>query len=192
MKATLLWIDPATNAAALPFELNNRTPILVNDLDMRIYNNFTFAEFMPWTLDPDNPSSAAVPGDNYRDNVEQILIQNPGTDTYNLTINHKNGISGISQAYALVISGAKFEGQSTEDVKLSSELQIYPNPTTDVLHISGLKNNAEIQLVNNLGQMIKSEKLMGSSLNVSSLPTGSYIIIIKDGENTSAHKFIKK
>lgn len=192
LKATLVWIDPATNAAALPFELNNRTPILVNDLDMRIYNNFTFAEFMPWTLDPDNPSSAAVPGDNYRDNVEQILIQNPGTDTYNLTINHKNGISGISQAYALVISGAKFEGQSTEDVKLSSELQIYPNPTTDVLHISGLKNNAEIQLVNNLGQMIKSEKLMGSSLNVSSLPTGSYIIIIKDGENTSAHKFIKK
>lgn len=192
LRATLVWIDPATNANFLPFELNNRTPVLMNDLDMRIYNNTAFTEFKPWTLDPDNPSAAAVPGDNFRDNVEQIFILEPGTDTYDLNITHKDGIAGFTQGYALVVSGATLESQSTKDLSLTSKIQIYPNPASDVLNISGLTNKAEIQLINNAGQLIKSEKLSGNSVNINALPTGSYIIIIKDGEHTTAHKFLKK
>src|SRR5690606_30568561 len=173
------------------FELNNRTPLLVNDLDMRITNNSSFAEYLPWTLDVENPSMPAVPGDNIRDNVEQILIENPGVDDYTLTVNHKNGISGLTQAYALVISGAKFATQSTEDLKLQ-KLSIHPNPVQDILNISGLENNAEIQVINSLGQMVMKQKLNSNQLNVNALPQGAYIITIQDGKNATAHKFIKK
>lgn len=192
LRATLVWTDLPKNAYQLPFTLNNRTPLLVNDLDMRIYNNTAFTEFMPWTLDPDNPSAAAVPGDNFRDNVEQIFILEPGVDTYDIQITHKNDITGLTQAYALVVSGARLEAQSTEDLAIKNEIQIYPNPTTDALYISGLNHKAEVQLMNNAGQLLKKEKLTNNSVDVRSLPTGAYIIIIKDGDQTSVHKFIKK
>ena len=191
IRATLVWIDPANNTNSVAFELNNRTPLLVNDLDMRITNNSSFAEYLPWTLDVENPSMPAVPGDNIRDNVEQILIENPGVDDYILTVNHKNGISGLTQAYALVISGAKFATQSTEDLKLQ-KLSIHPNPVQDILNISGLENNAEIQVINSLGQMVMKQKLNSNQLNVNALPQGAYIITIQDGKNATAHKFIKK
>ncbi len=101
---TIAWIDPEStpltiNAAAL----NNRTPRLVNDLDIRVSDGTTTS--LPYILDPENPSSVATRGDNIRDNVEQILIANPVPGrTYTVTVSHKNSLSS-TQAYSLIMSG---------------------------------------------------------------------------------------
>ncbi|MEZ0541526.1 S8 family serine peptidase [Fibrella arboris] len=106
--ATICWSDPeaaaTTGTGAARF--NNRTPKLVNDLDARINDGQTTA--LPWTLDPENPAQAARPGDNIRDNVEQVYIANPVPGrTYTLTISHKGTLTGAGgQAYALLVSGA--------------------------------------------------------------------------------------
>ncbi|WP_266362531.1 S8 family serine peptidase [Tellurirhabdus rosea] len=102
---TICWTDPeGTPSPTGPNGLNDRTPKLVNDLDIRLSNGTTVTQ--PWTLDPASPDQAARPGDNVLDNVEQIRIENPvpGT-TYTLTISHKGSLRNTQQEFALLASG---------------------------------------------------------------------------------------
>ena len=103
LKATMAWTDvPGT-----PVEptIDDRTPMLVNDLDMRIVTTSGSQEHFPFILDPENPNDAATQGDNFRDNVEQVLISNPESRSYTLRISHKgNDLSGGEQVYSLVVT----------------------------------------------------------------------------------------
>jgi len=101
LKATIAWTDPeATTSAAL----NDRTPRLVNDLDIRLTSGSS--TFLPFTLNPATPDALAIPGDNIRDNVEQIVINNtmPG-QTFTLTVSHKGVLKNSSQDYGVAVSG---------------------------------------------------------------------------------------
>ncbi len=104
--ATICWSDPEAAATTGAGRFNNRTPKLVNDLDARLSDGPNTT--LPWTLDPENPGQAARPGDNIRDNVEQVYVANPVPGrTYTLTISHKGTLTGAGgQAYALLVSGA--------------------------------------------------------------------------------------
>lgn len=105
LTVTISWTDPDGKPLPLaPTVLNNRSPRLVNDLDLRITANGTTS--MPWILDPEKPAQAATRGDNIRDNVEQIVILNaaPG-QTYTITISHKGTLQQGPQAYSLIASG---------------------------------------------------------------------------------------
>ncbi len=101
LKATIAWTDPEASTSSA---LNDRTPRLVNDLDIRITSGST--TFLPFTLNPDTPAALAVPGDNIRDNVEQILVNNtmPG-QTFTLTVSHKGNLKNSSQNFGLAVSG---------------------------------------------------------------------------------------
>jgi len=99
LRATICWTDPAGTPNA-PV-LNDRTPRLVNDLDLRITGGTTV---MPWMLDPNNPSASATRGDNIRDNVEQVLISTPSAGYYTITVTHKGTLQGSSQRFALIVS----------------------------------------------------------------------------------------
>ncbi len=118
---TIGWNDPAGTATTA---VNDRTPRLVNDLDVRVSDGTNTSQ--PWTLDPNNPANAAVPGDNIRDNVEQIRIDNaiPG-QSYAIVVSHKGTLSGNRQDYALIVSGiggavyCTSAATSTADTKIS-------------------------------------------------------------------------
>lgn len=102
---TISWTDPEASPIAVSSSaLNNRTPRLVNDLDVRVAHGST--TFMPWILDPAKPDQAASRGDNKLDNVEQVLLPNavPG-EKYTITVSHKGTLSKGPQAYALLVSG---------------------------------------------------------------------------------------
>jgi len=102
--ATICWTDPEIDVIPVANALNNPTLRLVNDLDMRASNGTE--TFLPWILNPANPSAPATKGDNFRDNVEQVYIANavPGK-TYSITINHKGTFQRGSQAYSVVVTG---------------------------------------------------------------------------------------
>ncbi len=118
---TICWNDPAGTATNA---VNDRTPRLVNDLDVRVNDGQTTSQ--PWTLDPNNPGNAATPGDNIRDNIEQIRIDNavPGKG-YAIAISHKNTLRNNQQDYALIVSGVGGTAYcasaptSTADTKIS-------------------------------------------------------------------------
>lgn len=68
IKATVVWTDPAGQANT--GGLDDATSALVNDLDLWITGP-TGTIYRPWTLNPSNPSAAAVTNAaNHRDNVE--------------------------------------------------------------------------------------------------------------------------
>ena len=104
LKITLSWTDPIPSTSYS--SLDNPTPVLVNDLDIRLVTP-SGATIHPWILDPNNPSVSAVTGDNILDNIEQILLKEPEPGTYTLTVSHKGNLSADSQVYSLIISGQK-------------------------------------------------------------------------------------
>lgn len=102
--ATISWTDPEGAAHATANALNNRSPRLVNDLDVRITNRGN--TIMPWVLNPNTPEQPATRGDNVVDNVEQVLIPNPiPGETYTITVSHKRTLQKGPQAYSLLMSG---------------------------------------------------------------------------------------
>jgi len=107
---TISWHDPESVATTLSAaNLNNRTPKLVNDLDLRVSAptaNGGPQLSLPWILNPDAPGQPATTGDNIRDNVEQVVIANavPGR-SYTITVSHKSSLTNAKQDYALIASG---------------------------------------------------------------------------------------
>jgi len=101
--ATISWTDPAGDTTKTGV-INDRTPKLVNDLDVRVSDGTN--TFMPWVLDPNNPSVSATKGDNIRDNVEQVYIPGavPGK-SYTITVSHKGTLKSGSQAYSIIVTG---------------------------------------------------------------------------------------
>jgi hypothetical protein len=100
-KATLCWTDPAGTPPSP--SLNPTTPMLVNDLDLRLESMNDGTIYRPWVLDPTNPANAATTGDNTLDNVEQIYAASLPTGGYKVTVTHK-GTLASSQIFSLVAS----------------------------------------------------------------------------------------
>lgn len=105
LMVTICWTDPAGNPLDFgPAMLNNRTPMLVNDLDLRIIDDQQV--YYPWLLDPANPSAPATRGDNLVDNVEQVIVENPVPGkTYTVRITHKGNLTDDLQVFSLMASG---------------------------------------------------------------------------------------
>lgn len=95
LKLTLAWDD----APATP----NALPALVNNLDLRVFSPGAVQAF-PWTLDPANPSVAAVrtQADN-RNNLEQVVVDNPAAGEWIVEIAGTNVPVG-PQPYSLAAS----------------------------------------------------------------------------------------
>lgn len=103
IKATLVWNDvPGTPP---PWSLNDPTPMLVNDLDLRIERVTDSTLFLPWTLNPVNRYAAAQHGDNVLDNVERIDVSPIQVGEYRVIVSHKGSLSGGFQFYSLVTGG---------------------------------------------------------------------------------------
>lgn len=104
---TLSWTDPEGVATPVTASLvDNRTPKLVNDLDLRLTDDRATA--LPFVLDPARPDQPAKPGDNIRDNVEQVFISNPiPGQAYTLTVSYKRTLTYDNQPFSLIISGLR-------------------------------------------------------------------------------------
>jgi len=102
INVTICWNDPPHDA--LSPALDPGTRVLINDLNIRIYDE-SKAAYYPWKLDGDNPANAAYKGGNYRDNVETVNIKNPAAGFYTVRVNETGTLEGGQQSYALIING---------------------------------------------------------------------------------------
>lgn len=118
LRATIVWTDPPGTPP--PPSLNPTTPMLVNDLDIRIEHIPTSAIFEPYYMDASVSRLEAQIGDNVIDNVEQIHIETPEAGNYQLTVTHK-GTLASEQWYSLIIT--------SQDTKcFDSDIDGYGNP----------------------------------------------------------------
>jgi hypothetical protein len=105
-KSTLVWTDPKGITAAPAY--NDTTLKLVNDLDMRLLNLNDSIIARPFVLNPTQPALPATTGDNFRDNVEQIIQTNVASAWYKVKVKHKGTLqNNLAQKFSLVISGTQ-------------------------------------------------------------------------------------
>jgi hypothetical protein len=69
---------------------------------------------------------------------------------------------------------------------------LFPNPTSNTINITGLTQPAEVILYSLQGQLIKSFYQIKSSINISDLSTGVYILNLISGNNTTVRKMVVK
>jgi hypothetical protein len=104
VRVTIVWTDPA--GAAGPITVDEPTPKLKNDLDLRVEHVATTTVTLPWRLALGSPASAATQGDNVLDNVEQVDIDAALAGTYRVTVGHKGSlVPSDQQDYSLVWRG---------------------------------------------------------------------------------------
>ncbi|MBN1543296.1 S8 family serine peptidase [candidate division KSB1 bacterium] len=106
LRATAVWTDPPGEPPAV--QLNPRTPMLINDLDLRIVESHSGAVVLPWCLDGENPSAPAYRGDNKRDNVEQVELDYTATGIYRIVLQAKSPLFEARQSAALIVTGLRF------------------------------------------------------------------------------------
>src|SRR5699024_5050293 len=89
LKVTIAWTDPSADAQGM----NDDSPVLVNDLDLRITDN-EGNTYYPWRLHSFNNFVGAVnDGDNDRDNVEQVVVPDAvAGDLYRIQVTHNDNL----------------------------------------------------------------------------------------------------
>ena len=102
LKVTCVHTDPDGPIPAAGLDVN--TPALINDLDLRVFDESN-TEFFPWKLNPASPTAAATnTSDNNRDNVEQVLISGATSgETYTVRVTHKGNL--VDNAIPAQITG---------------------------------------------------------------------------------------
>ncbi len=188
--ASITWTDKQGNVTAGQIE-DDDTPMLVNDLDLRVTDSNN-VEFLPWILDHTNFSAPATNGDNFRDNVEKIEIDNPDGD-YTITISHKGVLLNNQQVVSLILTGIENVVLSTPDNELVVA-SIYPNPASDKLNIKAKSQISGVEILNILGQPLGSYKVNTNStqLDIAPLSAGTYFVRVTIDNASKVFKFIKK
>lgn len=102
---TICWTDTSGRVQNQPILLDDPTPKLVNDLDLRIKKGSNTYE--PFILNPSSPSVSATTGDDHLNNVEKIVIDNPQSGFYDIEVNHKGSLYSGEQAFSIIVSGGE-------------------------------------------------------------------------------------
>ena len=165
--ATICWTDPE-GVPTVPNtdNLNNRTPKLINDLDITVSDGKS--TFQAWVLDPNKPANNATKGDNIRDNVEQVYIANPvpGKE-YTIKISHKNTLNKNQQEFALLVSGSGGSAyctsapSSTEGTKIEKLIMKNLNYTAPN-GCTGYTDNTHLKVEVSAGQKLNLDLALGT------------------------------
>lgn len=201
IRATLAWTDPAGNARSD----NDRTPVLVHDLDLRIVgpNGTNYLPYvMPFasTFSDSNFGTAATRGTNRVDNVERVDISTPTlAGQYTAIVSLGGSLSGsTSQTYSLILTGGNAAAPPTnatpvlnpigsKSVTVGSNLifSVSANDIVDqdkiTLSASGLPAGAVFNTVTNAGGVTNTFVWNNA------WPTGTYNVIFRAADRNGTN-----
>ncbi|UOB15944.1 S8 family serine peptidase [Abyssalbus ytuae] len=101
--ASVSWTDlPGTTTTVT----NSSTPVLVNDLDIRVTKGST--TYTPWKL---TGLTTNGKGDNDVDPYERVDVE-AASGSYTITVTHKGTLSTGSQAFTLIVTGINSSGST--------------------------------------------------------------------------------
>lgn len=172
-KATIAWLDrkgtPKSGTLTTAF-LNDRTPKLVDDLDMRIEQDGDV--YMPYVLSPTKPSDVATAGDNVVDNIEQILVSNPKNGTVTIKISHKKTLSADGVPFGLTVTGVAAENNlQVSSIAPAVDVTRYTAATPIKVIIKNASSSTSQDFtvkfkVTNSSGVVKEEQVSETPLNV--------------------------
>ncbi|WP_396155229.1 S8 family peptidase [Flavobacterium sp.] len=174
-------------------EIDDRTPRLINNLDLKILKDGT--TYYPWKLDPDTPENAATnTTDNDVDNSERVNIYAAQPGVYTIQVTHKGSLVGGLQDFSLAGS-ASGTGLGLNSRDFDNNVFIYPNPANTILNFQ-TKNDITIDTVSVTDvsgkQIFKSTNTIDNAIDVSHLSSGVYFVTFTSDSNSVTKKFIKE
>ena len=128
--------------------LDDPTPKLINDLDLRVIDP-NGSVYYPYVLNPAAPNEPATAGDNTLDNVEQVVISSPNVPgDYTVQVSYKGTLTNNEQHYSLILSGqlvieqplADFSGDGIvdfTDLDILTDYWLLDEPSVDIAPASG-------------------------------------------------------
>ncbi|MCH2230547.1 MAG: T9SS type A sorting domain-containing protein [Crocinitomicaceae bacterium] len=115
--------------------------------------------------------------------------------THSTIIAQSVGSTNPLSAQTMVLSSVEADNfLSINDIDGAFEFSIYPNPSQDVVTLSGeFSSNAVATILDYSGRVILSETVYnGKHLNITSLDSGMYVVRVNDNNSTVSKKLIKK
>lgn len=97
---------------------------------------------------------------------------------------------GQVEDYTVTIVSVAKENETSKSIV--SEIKLYPNPTTSILNITSVSENATYRVINLLGQVVSKGKVENGAVLVSKLNAGNYILEVFDNETITTRRFIKQ
>ena len=120
-----------------------------------------------------------------------ITGQTPGgTISYGVKFAFAGGLN-VTKYFSYVVGDACSLG--VVDFK-ALNINMYPNPVSDVLNISAAEAIQKVTVYNLLGQEVLSQSVNANSVSVgtSSIQSGVYVLTAEIGGKTASSKFVKK
>ena len=114
----------------------------------------------------------------------QNVTINSGTVT-SITV---TGVSGAGWGFAGVSTNCATTDVPTIEV---TRINLFPNPAMGIIIFEGLKQGAEISIINALGMYVKRIKLTTNDLDISDLATGIYSVWIQTGNLVISKRLVK-
>lgn len=137
----------------------------------------TAKKVAPWTGNITIPATAATGKTRMRVRLHDSSLggntTSCGTSTYGQVEDYSVNIGELAVA----------------DVK-KNNIQVYPNPATDVINISNVSSKTRFEIYNVGGQLVNQGTTDGK-VNVSKLTKGVYILTVESNGEKSQTKFIK-
>ena len=114
--------------------------------------------------------------------MQADMIDDAMASFANAVDSNASGLSGVTSF--------DFSTLSTPSEELVS-FSIYPNPTTDVLHINQVRDITKLEIINVNGQLVLTQSKSLENINVSQLQNGVYFLKVHTENGIATKKFIK-
>ncbi|PCI94137.1 MAG: hypothetical protein COB15_14845 [Flavobacteriales bacterium] len=112
-------------------------------------------------------------------------------DTYCDSIG-ENGVVFKTGGFTINVIGTPIITGIDNNIDLNTEIEIYPNPTSNQLSIDTELNISEVRIVDITGKTIITIKQKTKTINVAELVNGIYFIKVIADEKTITKKFVKQ
>jgi hypothetical protein len=196
LSVSITWTDPvAFGAVVTPITADNRTPNLVNNLDLKIIDN-AGKVFYPWKLDPTalfNPASQN--SDNNVDNIEKVYIENAPAGIYTIQVTNKGSLSDGIQDFSLIAEGFDSSTLSATDFVKNDIVRLYPDTNKTILFfdLPATFVPSSIMIYDASGKLVRNVQYeQQNSIKISDLSSGIYFIQFKGDNKTINSKFVKE
>ncbi|MFA9214556.1 MAG: T9SS type A sorting domain-containing protein [Candidatus Methylacidiphilales bacterium] len=120
-------------------------------------------------------------GETWIKNVDPTVLE---------TLNFFDAETGLAKAgYDIYFFGG-LTNNIEEKINVN-KINIYPNPVNNILNFSNVKGNVNFTIFNIQGQLLLNGTSLNNQIDVSSIPTGFYILNIESAQGKLVNKFIK-
>lgn len=181
--------------------LSNESHVLMEEVSQSGLNQATYNTYNEANMS----TNISIVGSDWKSfNMTSFTYDISDSTVFFAKSYNANGDSVYTKFYFTAFSGSStgeytFEQETLlhsniNDVNNDVSLSIYPNPANGIVNInSDYTENSDIQIFNISGSLIKSlnnRKLNNLKINLSDLPSGSYLIKIKNNEFTNSELII--